>query len=399
MKKTASIVAVDMGYGHRRAAYPLAGLSPAGEVLMANNYEGMPEEDRARWNNLRQSYEWFSRQAEMPIIGSTIFGIMDYFQRVAVAEPKLPMPRPTLQLRQLYRLFERGFCQHLVEKVDAVGLPLVTTFFSVAFAAEYFGFKHQIYLVACDTDVSRAWAPLDASTTRIQYFAPTERVAKRLVSYGVPSERVELAGFPLPQTLTGTALQDAKRRVERLQNGRKLTLVFAVGGAGAQKRQAVELLSACAEQLRTGRLRIVLVAGIKPEVREFFMQKIEDLGLAHCADLEILFAEDFEAYYERFNERLKESDALISKPSELVFYTALGIPLIMTAPLGSQEEANRRMVLTDKTGVDMPRDLISWIQKTGREELVQCAKNGIEKGLRMGVSVIEERLKYDAQER
>jgi hypothetical protein len=41
-EKKAWVVAVDMGYGHQRAAYPLRHLSPTGKVILANNYAGIP---------------------------------------------------------------------------------------------------------------------------------------------------------------------------------------------------------------------------------------------------------------------------------------------------------------------------------------------------------------------
>ncbi len=49
---------------------------------------------------------------------------------------------------------------------------------------------------------------------------------------------------------------------------------------------------------------------------------------------------------------LRTTDILWTKPSELSFYTALGLPIIMTPPLGSQEEFNRKWLLTIASGTD-----------------------------------------------
>ena len=39
------VVAVDMGYGHQRTAYPLRDMAFGGKVLNANSYQGIPEKD------------------------------------------------------------------------------------------------------------------------------------------------------------------------------------------------------------------------------------------------------------------------------------------------------------------------------------------------------------------
>jgi hypothetical protein len=43
-----------------------------------------------------------------------------------------------------------------------------------------------------------------------------------------------------------------------------------------------------------------------------------------------------------FNEALHTTDILWTKPSELSFYCALGIPIIMSPIIGSQEKFNRK---------------------------------------------------------
>jgi len=43
----AYIISVSMGYGHQRTAFSLRHL---GEVINANDYDGIPEKDRRMWN-------------------------------------------------------------------------------------------------------------------------------------------------------------------------------------------------------------------------------------------------------------------------------------------------------------------------------------------------------------
>jgi hypothetical protein len=58
--------------------------------------------------------------------------------------------------------------------------------------------------------------------------------------------------------------------------------------------------------------------------------------------LTILRAPTFPEYYARFNALLAETDVLWTKPSELTFYGALGLPLVLAPPVGVHERYNRR---------------------------------------------------------
>jgi len=43
--------------------------------------------------------------------------------------------------------------------------------------------------------------------------------------------------------------------------------------------------------------------------------------------IEIIFADDKEAYFRKFNDVLRRTDILWTKPSELSFYAGLGMPI------------------------------------------------------------------------
>jgi len=65
------------------------------------------------------------------------------------------------------------------------------------------------------------WAPINPEASTIVYFAPSGRVVRRLLSYGVARERIELTGFPLPDSLVGgpgspTLRKNLLRRLSRL---------------------------------------------------------------------------------------------------------------------------------------------------------------------------------------
>src|SRR3989344_504751 len=209
MEKRAWVVAVSMGYGHQRTAYPLKHLAPEARVINANDYQGIPEKDRKIWERSRIFYEFISQMKRFPIIGETAFAIFDKFQEILSYYPKRDLSKPNIQLKQIYSLIIKGWGRDLIEKFKVqssnfkINLPLVATFFVPAFMAEYFNYPGEIYCIVCDADISRTWAPLEPSKSKIKYFAPTNRVSERLKAYGVKPENIFFTGYPLPQDIIG----------------------------------------------------------------------------------------------------------------------------------------------------------------------------------------------------
>ncbi|OGG91182.1 hypothetical protein A3H55_03480, partial [Candidatus Kuenenbacteria bacterium RIFCSPLOWO2_02_FULL_42_16] len=367
------LVAVDLGYGHQRAAFPLRFLDRKGEMTLANNYPGIPDKDREIWNQGRKPYEFISRAKHIPIVGDLLFMGMDSMQRIRDFYPKRNLFRQSLQLRtniimiknkqwgkdlidnkdreiwnqgrkpyefisrakhipivgdllfmgmdsmqrirdfypkrNLFRqslqlrtniimIKNKQWGKDLIDKLDRENLPLLTTFFTVAYMAEEFNYKNDVYLVVCDADVSRAWAAPNPTNSKIKYFAPTRRVYERLQLYGVKSENIYYTGFPLPKENTGNddlnvLRHDLAARLRNLdpknyylskyqktieeqlkdervpdQPTHPLTITFAVGGAGAQREMGAKLVKSLKRNLEKGEARINLVAGIHNTVKD-----------------------------------------------------------------------------------------------------------------------------------
>lgn len=419
MNHTAWIVAVDMGYGHQRAAYPLRRLSPTGKVIVANNYQGIPQHDFSRWNRGRRLYEFLSRMSTAPLVGGLFFGLLDYFQQIPPFYPHRDLSEPNAQLAQNYRMIQRGWGRHLIEYLNTQSIPLITTFFSVAFFAEEHGFKNDIYLVICDSDVSRTWAPLHPAKSRIKYLAPCRRVVDRLKLYGIRENHIFLTGFPLPEENMGEDLavlrSDLAERIINLdpeeryrqkyaetvkqflrhikieaRHHHPLTLTFAVGGAGAQRLIAKAIIRSLRRKLLAGEVILNLVAGARNDVFRFFAQLVAAAGLEKVLNksLKIIFALEKEDYFKVFAEALRTTDVLWTKPSELVFYSALGLPIIMAPPLGSQEVFNRLWLKTVGAGISQndPRYTHEWLfdwVKSGW--LAEAAMSGYLDGRQFGV--------------
>jgi hypothetical protein len=432
MEHKAWVVAVDMGYGHLRAAYPLRHLSPTGKILIANNYQGIPAADSRLWQGTRKLYETISRLNNIPLIGKTLFSFMDYFQKIPTFYPRRDLSKPSFQLNQIYSYIKKGWGKDLVTYLNSENIPLITTFFTVAYFAEEHGFKNDIYLVLCDSDVSRAWAAHDPANSRIKYLAPSKRVVERLRLYGVKEKNIFLTGFPLPAENIGVDLKVLKADVgERIinldphkhyrnkysetvkqfiknikineQHQHPLTLTFAVGGAGAQRSIADSILWSLRKKLLKQEINFNLVAGSRNDVYSYFKKKIYNFGLEKVLDknLKIIFATQKEDYFTSFNEALRTTDMLWTKPSELSFYAALGLPVIIAPPLGCQEQFNRTWLQTIRGGIDQdhPRYtnewLFDWIDSGW---LAEAAMSGFLDGRQFGVANIMEVVFHAAKE-
>jgi hypothetical protein len=422
------VVTVDMGYGHQRAAYPLRQVARDG-IVLANDYPGMPESDKKIFRDLEGFYTAVSRFKKVPLAGPLVFSIYDRFQRVPPFDHRHDLSRSTVQVRGATNLVRRrNWGRHLVESLWArEQLPFLTTFFSPAHMADLHGYPGSIYCVICDADFSRDWVAQDPKRSRIFYFTPTPRAGERLKLYGVPEERLLLTGFPLPDENLGypsfeivskdTAARlvnlDPERRLlgpektrvlESLglpelpaSAGRPLTLMFAVGGAGAQAEIGLHAAEALAGRIRAGEVRLHLIAGVSAKVRGIFREGLRSLGLEALQGrgLEILFEPDKQRYFQSFNRALRQTDILWTKPSELVFYAGLGVPLLLAPTIGSQEEFNREWLLGLEAGLDQGdmKRFDSWFFEALRSgAFARAALNGFLKAPRQGTYNIIEHL-------
>ncbi|TSC85105.1 MAG: hypothetical protein G01um101413_489 [Parcubacteria group bacterium Gr01-1014_13] len=424
-EKQAWIVAVDMGYGHQRAAYPLRHLSPTGKVISANNYQGIPQKDYRIWHDSEVFYGFVSRLISVPLIGQFLFNLYDKLQSIKDFYPRRDLSAPNLQLKQMYSFMKKGWGEDLIKYLNTKDIPLITTFFVTAFMAEEHKFKNDIYLVLCDADISRTWVPINPQKSRIKYLAPCRRVVDRLKLYGVKEKNIFLTGFPLPEENLGSSdlhvlKADLLGRIHNLDPLKRyrqkyadtvarflktdsnkthgthpLTITFAVGGAGAQKTMAHDILVGLKKRLLQGDLHLNLVAGSRNDVYLYFQEKIKECGLKNLLgkNIKIIFALEKEDYFRQFNEALRTTDVLWTKPSELVFYTALGVPLITAPSLGAQEVYNRTWLKTIGAGISQNNPkythewLFDWLDSGW---LAEAAMSGFLDGRQFGVSNIKE---------
>ncbi len=417
------IVSVNMGYGHQRTAYPLKHLAFKGEIINANSYNGIPKKDRKIWEGARSFYEFISKFKRVPLIGEFSFSIYDRFQKILSFYPKRDLSKPNFSLKRFNALFKKGWGRHLIDGLKKNPLPFVSTFFIPAFMAEYFNYPGEIFCIVCDADIARSWAPLIPSTSKIKYFAPTERVVERLKLYGVNPKNIFFTGYPLPLENIGSenlevlkqslaerllVLDPQKRYFQRYQplikryigklpkkSSRPFTVMFAIGGAGAQKEIGFKILKSLKEKIKAKKVKLILVAGIRDWLREYFIERIEDLGLQNSVpeNIEIIFNEEIEEYFKAFNLALKKTDILWTKPSELSFYTSLGLPIVIAPSIGSQEDFNREWLLRLGSGIlqENPEYADEWLfDLLEKGWFAEAAMQGFIEGEKRGVFNIQE---------
>src|SRR3989344_2036066 len=368
--KKAWVVAVDMGYGHQRTAYPLRDIASPGKIISANHYKGIPQKDKEIWQKTRSSYEFISRFRRIPIIGLAIFLFFDSFQKILGYYPRRDLSGSNFGGRIIFRYIKKGWGKDFIEQLKRNPLPLVTTFFIPAFMAEEFNYPNDIYCIICDADIARSWVSLNPKKSRIKYIVPNTWARDRLKLYGIKPENIFLTGYPLPkENIGGESMEILKKDLSyRILNldphgkyrriykplikgylgelpkmpNHPLTIMFSIGGAGAQKEIALSIINDLKKRIQAKELRFIISIGLRGELRTFFEHHIKGLKLDGW--IHIVYGNTIQDYFEKFNKALRTTDILMTKPSELSFYSGLGIPIIIEPSIGSQEDFNRRWI-------------------------------------------------------
>jgi hypothetical protein len=386
------VVAIEMGLGHLRAGDSLA--RALGVPLRHVDHAPLAGDDeRRRWAKSRRFYEMVSRLSQLPLVGAPPRALLSALTHIPHLHPRRDLSAPSLTLRYLEKQIDRGLGAGLAAELARTGAPLLTTFFAPALVADRA--RHPaIHCLVTDADIARVWVPSRPEESRIGYFAPTARAQQRLRAYGVAPARVQLTGFPLPDELVGGPALPILRRnlvgrlrrldpagVFRAQHREELAqvlgtmaapdstvdrapmLTFAVGGAGAQADLARQFLPSLRPEIEAGRLRLTLLAGVRRAVADAFTELVARERLAGHPGVRIVIEEDLDAYFRVGNALLADTDILWTKPSEMTFYGALGLPLLFSAPVGAQERYNRRWAIENGAGIKQrdPRFAGEWI--------------------------------------
>lgn len=428
LSSKAWITAAVMGLGHLRAAYPLRGI--AFEGILVDGETGLcPPREYQVWRRLRRAYYFMSRTKDIPLVGEYLYRVLGAIQNIPSYYPSRDLSAPNFGTRYLRLMIEKqGMSASILEKIAGDQRPVVNAFYAAAMAIDAKDASpRDNYLLMCDTDFNRVWVAEEPAVSRIKYLVPCTKVKKRLLEYGVPEERIFLTGFPLPKENIGSAenmeilKEDLFQRLLRLDPSRRFfnfhehsvehflgravpaaipsapfTLMFAIGGAGVQADMALSILKGVRQAVIDGKMRVVLSAGIRSDVRDRFRAFVRALRLeSFCGrGIDILYHDNAFSHFDAFNRALRTADILWTKPSELTFYCALGIPILTSQAVGSHEEKNTRWLQDVHAGVhpggalEHAGEWLSDLRDSG--VLAEAAWDGFLKGRKLGAYRIEE---------
>jgi len=425
------VVSVQMGLGHMRAAYALRDIA-GGEITVDGSESFCKPEEFKLWKRLRQIYYFMSRAESIPLVGKLVMKLLYAVEQIPAYYPRRDLSKPDWSVKYLRKLIKQnGMCRTLVGLVRNSPLPVVNTFYGTAIAIDMLvAEKKDNYLLICDSDFHRVWVSDKPKKSRIRYLAPGTRVKNRLLSYGVPEENIFLTGFPLPKENIGspekleilkedlfcrllrldpfrhffdiherTVEYYLEKQLPRHNPEKHFVLTFSVGGAGSQADLAQKILRSLKSRLVSGDIKINLSAGIRDDVYSMFKRSVSELRLPeNCRDaVNIIYDKTLYGYFDRFNSALRQTDLLWTKPSELSFYCALGIPILMAPTIGAHEERNRTWLQEIHTGVKPAgpiEDTGEWLfDLRASGILAEAAWDGFLKGRKLGVYKIEELLR------
>ena len=431
-RSRAWVVAADLGLGHQRAAHGLRHLAESG-VLTAGSPETTDEDEARFWRRLTWSYEVLSRTKGIPVVGGALFGLLDAILHIPPFYPLRDLSHPGPNNWIVDHLIRQGLGRSLLEKFRSRRLPIISTFYASAHVADHAGIDKN-YTVICDADINRVWVASKAKESRIQYFAPCGRVMRRLRQYGVPDDRIFITGFTLPRENVGgrgmeTLKADLLARLGRVDpQGRftavfgstvrellgagpepsggteRVTVTFAVGGAGAQVDIGLTLARSLKAGILDRRFRLILVVGVNRVLETVCREFVSRSGLEpELGDgVQIVREDSKPAYFDRFNALMRETDILWTKPSELSFYSALGIPIVMAPSIGSHEAKNQRWLMDKGCALPQytPRLALEWLTDMLKDGVfAEKALSGFVKNRKLGVFKIEEVLETGAMGR
>ena len=321
-----------MGYGHLRAARPIARALGV-EITQVDRPPLVGPEELKVWDRVRAAYEWTSRASQLPYLGRPFRWALDSVTDIPHLHPYRDLSAPTRGVAALERLVRRDLGKGLVARMRETGRAA----------------RHHLLLAGHRRRRGRARAtsgassptvtstgsgrPRDAARTGIRYLVPSPRAGRRLRSYGVPEQQHHLHGLPAaPRARGGRELPVLRRnlaaRLVRLdppgtfrrdyreelahflgplpeeEAGRPPTLTFAVGGAGAQAEMAQQFLPGMRRAHRGGEAP-ARARGRGPRRGGGPLPGGDPSWPASRArwgsGLEILRADSLEEYFERFD--------------------------------------------------------------------------------------------------
>lgn len=189
--------------------------------------------------------------------------------------------------------------------------------------------KAPVYLQVTDFDLHRMWVVPEMAG----YFAASPEIAHRMRAVGLPADRVHTTGIPVMPAFAEAHDRHALATAFGLDPAMPTYLVMGGGaGVGALDTLADTLLASA------DGFQLVVLAGRNEEM----LERLRHLAAARYAGR--LFPQGYTHHVERL---MACSDLAITKPGGLTTSEclAMGLPMIVNAPIPGQEERNADYLL------------------------------------------------------
>lgn len=192
-----------------------------------------------------------------------------------------------------------------------------------------------VWVQVTDFDLHRMWVHAGMAG----YFAANEEVAFRMRASGISAERIQVTGIPIMPAFTAPLDRDACASEMGL-DPHKLTLMLMGGGAGLGNLDtlAAQLLRMKHDEHSADpTFQLIVLAGKNSQA----LAALQSLAQLYPTRL---FPVGFTSQVERL---MACADVLITKPGGLTTSEslALGLPMIVNAPIPGQEERNADYVM------------------------------------------------------
>jgi len=241
--------------------------------------------------------------------------------------------RPQGWLHRLRRRIERHDSRALIGKIAAIRPDIVvcTHFMPAELLSQEIAAGRlacALWVQVTDFDLHRMWLHPHVAG----YFAPNEEVAFRLRGHGVPHAAIHVGGIP-----TMPAFARLPERAPCMQalglDPARTTLLLMGGGAGLGG------LSEAARRLLDvpGDFQLIVLAGKNAAE----LAALRRLAVAHPGRLSP------QGFTDRVERLMACADLVITKPggATTAECLALGLPMIVNAPIPGQEEGNANYLL------------------------------------------------------
>ncbi len=363
------VVSAPLGKGVDLIAQACRDFANEDQILRADRYSGIPRTDRRLWTHLQEQPSLLSTLGKIPLVGRSLRNLTEGF--VHRLPSRYPLNEQVAWNRRLiefyYFLQTQKLGRDFIQKLAEQPLPLVTSSQVIAFSAEVHAYPGPIYLVCHAADPSRAWAPLEPMHTRIQWIVPTQMAEDRLRSYGVPAANIHHFGLPLsPLSVSSKGLHsDVEARIARLdpeqifrthkkpaKTQRPIALAV-IADSCWRTHDLLTLLEGASKAIRSGELSLHLFTGNDTKRARVIeaLARNKNLHRYLGSSLTVHHDEDETVAFQTFTKHLPEIDVLWTAPNPWVFYTGLGLPIIIQPPIGGQEEARYAWVRGVQAGL------------------------------------------------